>query len=361
MSSAKATSMAELMAKHTSPFVTVHKGDMVKGVITKLTPSEILLDINAKTEAVVLEKDRNLVRALMSMLKVGDTVDAQVLNPESETGNTVVSLRRFIDEKLWELLGTLQKDHKKVDVTVKAQTKGGYLVETPMGIDGFLPNSHVSFTEDTTEMVGKKLSVMIAESNRETRKLIVSQKPVLGQADFDALAKKMKKGEKFEGIVSHITSFGVFVNLPVKNEKGEETFLDGLIHISEISWDKVTDLSGMFTVGDTVEVVVTGVDTASKRIELSIKQLTADPYQELMKQFAPEQKVTGTVEKATEQGVVFDLGAEGVEGFVRKEKIPPTTKYEAGQKVNLTVTEVDAKKHRVYLTPVLLEKPLMYR
>ncbi|MDE2589766.1 MAG: hypothetical protein KGL95_08900, partial [Patescibacteria group bacterium] len=135
MTSSKATSMAELMAKHTSPFVTVHKGDVVKGTITKLTPSEILLDINAKTEAVVLEKDRNLVRALMSMLKVGDIVDAQVLNPESETGNTVVSLRRFIDEKLWEHLGKLQKDHEKVDVTVKAQTKGGYLVETPMGID----------------------------------------------------------------------------------------------------------------------------------------------------------------------------------------------------------------------------------
>ncbi|MDE2589580.1 MAG: S1 RNA-binding domain-containing protein, partial [Patescibacteria group bacterium] len=106
---------------------------------------------------------------------------------------------------------------------------------------------------------------------------------------------------------------------------------------------------------------VTGVDTTSKRIELSVKQLTADPYQELLKQFVSDQKVTGSVEKVTEQGVVFDLGVEGVEGFVRKEKIPPTTKYEDGQKVNLTVTEVDAKKHRVYLTPVLLEKPLMYR
>jgi ribosomal protein S1 len=80
-----------------------------------------------------------------------------------------------------------------------------------------------------------------------------------------------------------------------------------------------------------------------------------------MKQFAADQKITGTVEKVTEQGVVFDLGVEGVEGFVRKEKIPPTTKYEKGQKVNLTVTETDAKRHRVYLTPVLLEKPLMYR
>ena len=355
--------MAELMARQKSTFVTVHKGDMVKAIVTKLTPSEILLDINAKTEAVVLEKEKHLVRAMLAALKVGDTVMAQVLNPESDTGNTVVSLRKFIDEKMWEDLQEILKNQEKIEVVITGITKGGYLVDTPQGLNGFLPNSHISFKQDTKDLVGQTLSVMIAELNRETRKLIVSQKTVLGQEDFDALAGTLKTGSKVDAIVSHVTAFGIFVAVPVKSKKNEEAFLDGFIHISEVAWERVTDLSGMFSVGDAVEAMVIGVDAGSKRVELSIKKLTADPFEELMKQYAVDQKVSGTVEKVTPTGVVINVGSEDnqVEGFVRKEKIPPTVTFEVGQKVTMTVSQVDAKKHRVYLTPVLLEKPLTYR
>lgn len=353
--------MAELMAKQKSSFITVHKGDIVKGVITKLTSSEILLDINAKTEASVMEKDRKLVHVMMTTLKVGDTVDAQVLNPESDNGNTVVSLRRFMEQKVWEKLADLQKNQEKIDVVVRGITKGGYLVDTPQGVDGFLPNSHVSFKQDTNDIVGKTLSVMIAELNRETHKLIVSQKPVIGQADFDSIIKTLKTGQKVNAIVSHITAFGVFVNIPVKGKKDEETFLDGLIHISEVAWEKVTDLSNMFEVGEEVEAVIIKIDTNSKRIDLSIKQLTTDPFEEVAKKYSVDQKITGKVQKVTEQGVVIDLGEEYIEGFIRKEKIPPTTTYKEGQELTLTVAEIDKKKHRMYLAPVLLDKPLMYR
>src|SRR5690242_1403009 len=102
--------MAELMAKHTSPFVTVSKGQEIKGVITKLTSSELLLDINAKTEAVVLEKEKKFLRAFRSLLKVGDTVTATVLNPESDMGHPVVSLRKFIDNKIWDKLLDVEKN-----------------------------------------------------------------------------------------------------------------------------------------------------------------------------------------------------------------------------------------------------------
>jgi len=361
-STSKASSMAELMARQKSTFITVHKGDIVKGIITKLTPSEILLDINAKTEAVVLEKEKHLVRALLSMLKTGDTVNAQVLNPESDTGNTVVSLRRFIDEKMWESLSSVQKNHEKINVSVKGTTKGGYLVQTQQGLDGFLPNSHVSFKQDTKDLVGQTLSVMIAELNRETRKLIVSQKTVLGQDDFDALAKNLKSGESTDAVVSHVTPFGIFVSIPVK-DRGEEAFLDGFIHISEIAWERVSDLSGMFSVGQSIQAIVLSVDTTSKRIDLSIKKLTQDPYEDILKQYVIDQKVMGIVTKVADSGVTIDLGVEGqqVEGFVRKEKIPPTVNFEVGQKVTMTISQVDTKKHRVYLTPILLEKPLTYR
>ena len=357
----KASSMAELMAAQKTTLVKLNKGEVITGVITKLSTSEITLDINAKTEAVVLEKERKLVRAMLAMFKVGDTVQASVLNPESDNGSTVVSLRRFLDDKIWDRLTNVQKNHEKIDVTIKGLTKGGYLVETKEGIDGFLPNSHVSFNQETTDLVGKTLTVMIAELNHETRKLIVSQKPVLGSEDFTSIIKQLKKGNKVDAIVSHITSFGLFVSIPVKGTSGEETFLDGLIHISEVSWEKVNELTGIYAVGDPVEVVVLGFDSNAKRVDLSIKQLTADPFEEVLKNFAVDQKVTGKVTKLIDAGIVIDLGEEGVEGFIKKEKVPPTIKYEVGQEVKLSVVDIDKKKHRINLAPILLDKPLMYR
>jgi len=353
--------MAELMAKHTSTLVALKRGETITGIITKLTSGETLMDLGSKTEALVLERERKLLRAMLSMLKVGDKVEATVLSTESDNGNPVVSVRKFLDKKIWDKLFDIQKKQEKFHVSVKAATKGGYLIETEYGLDGFLPNSHVSFDKHKEDYTGKTLEVMIAELNPETRKLIVSQKPVLSQANFVEIAKHLKVGTKVEAIVSHITQFGIFVSIPVKGTKGEETFVDGLIHISEVAWEKVTDLSGLFTVGDSIHVVVTGIDSAAKRIDVSIKRLTADPFEALLKKYQIDQKVKGTVEKITEQGVVIALEDEGIEGFIRKEKIPPTTKYDEGQEVNLTITDIDSKKHRVFLTPVLLAKPLMYR
>ncbi len=353
--------MAELMASHKSPLITLHKGEEIKGVITKLTPSEILLDINAKTEAVVLEKERKYIRAMMSLLKVGDTVTVTVLNPESDTGNSVVSLRKYIDSNMWNKLIETEKNHEKIDVMIKNATKGGYIVETKEGLDGFLPNSHISFQQNTQEIIGSTLNVMIAEIHPETHKLIVSQKTVLGSKDFDELAKSLKIGEKVSVIVAHIAPFGLFLSIQVKDKEKKDTFLDGFIHISEVSWDKVSDLAAIYAIGDTIEAQVVGFDSSAKRVDLSIKRLTNDPFEEILKQYKVDQKVTGTVSKISDTGVVIDMEEEGIEGFIRKEKIPPTTKYEIGQKVTLTVSQTDVKKHRVYLTPVLLEKPLTYR
>lgn len=353
--------MAELMSRHTKPFVTVRKGQEVIGVITKLTPSEVLLDINAKTEAVVLEKERKIMRSIMSLLKVGDTVTSVVLNPESDTGNPVVSLRKYIDNKIWDKLAVVVKNHEKIDVLIKGITKGGYLIETSEGMDGFLPNSHVSFKQDTHDLIGQTLSVMIAELHPETHKLIVSQKTILGSKDFDDLIKGIKVGQKMSPIVSHIASFGMFVSLPVKDKDGNEAFLDGFIHISELSWEKVSDISTLYAVGDPIEAIITGFDANAKRIDLSIKRLTADPFEEILKQFTVDQKVSGVISKITDTGIVVDLNEDGIEGFIRKEKLPPTVTYEVGQKVMLTVNQTDIKKHRIYLSPVLLEKPLTYR
>ena len=185
-SSKKPQTMAELLASHKSPFVTFHKGDIIEGIITKLSSSAILVDVNAKAEALVLEKDKKILHNILSSLSVGDKVLVQVLNPESEMGNPVVSLRRFLDNKLWDRVGELQKSKKAIDVMVDNIIKGGLLV-TGDGISGFLPNSQLSFatfaTSDgsTQKLVGSRIKAIVLEVDRAAHRIIFSQNHFLNQ------------------------------------------------------------------------------------------------------------------------------------------------------------------------------------
>jgi len=137
-----------------------------------------------------------------------------------------------------------------------------------------------------------------------------------------------------------------------------------LVHISEVSWSKVEDLTQLFTTGQKVEAVVVGVDADAKRLDLSFKRLTMDPFAKISEAFPVDKKVSGSVKGIDESGVTVDLGeveGQSVEGLIKREKISPNTTYEVGQKVNVTVSQIDTRKRKILLTPVLLEKPLMYR
>jgi small subunit ribosomal protein S1 len=358
-----ATSMADLMAKQSAkqPFVSVKKGETVKGTITKLTSSEILVDLGAKTEAVVLEKDKKLLKSLLSSLKVGDSVDVSILNPESDFGYPVVSLRRFLDNKTWEKLSEYQKNHTGLSATVTEVTRGGYMVSTNEGISGFMPNSYVmtsSSEEGQNELVGKTITVYVLELNRVAHKIIFSQKPVVSREEFEKTISQFKTGQKLPVVVTHITQFGLFV--AVESESGQ---LDGLIHISEVSWDEVSDLFSQFHIGDKLEAVIAGFDKEGKRLELSIKRLTQDPFIAQTEGLAEEQRISGTVSKVSNTGieVVFTANGSELQGMVRKEKIPPTVKYEVGQPLSATISQIDKARHKIYLVPVLKEKPIGYR
>ena len=183
------------------------------GKVTKLSSSEILLDIHAKTEAVVLEKDKKMLKQLLTLLKVGDTVTASVLNPESDMGYTVVSLRRFLEDTLWNKIISLQKSQSKVSVTVRENTKGGFIVETLEGVNGFLPNSHIAVTQNQ-QMVGKVIEVVIVELDRDNRKVVFSQKAVTGEEDFKKAKAVLKINNKITVKIVNITSFGIFVSVP---------------------------------------------------------------------------------------------------------------------------------------------------
>lgn len=360
--STPASSMEELMNRQkqkVSNFPILHKGDIIEGVITKLTLNEIIVDIHAKSDAIVLEKERKIARSMMETFAVGDKVMAQILSPESELGYPVVSLRRFLDEAMWKKIANVQKNGEKFKVHVLNLTKGGYLVETPFGVDAFLPNSHLLNNKDTN-LTGKTIEVMVVEQNREMRKLILSQKPVLQQEDFDKIILAVKPGTKIDAVVTHITPFGIFCNTIIKI--GDKEFLlDGFVHVSEVSWEHVSDLNILFENGQAIEASVLRIDTKTKRIELSIKQLTSDPFQENIKDFPIDKKIKATIVKMLDAGVHVNLGEDLIEGFIRKEKIPPLTTYKEGEVIDVTVIEHDSKKHRIYVAPVLLSKPLMYR
>ena len=350
--------MSELMARQTQKIVTYKKGDLIKGTITKLAKNEILLDLGGKAEAIVLEKERSIMNSLLSILKVGDTVEASILNPESDSGQTVVSLRRFIDQKIWGALEKSKSDKKAMEVTVIESTKGGFVVKTKEGLTAFLPNSHISFAQGAPT-VGQTTTVYLYELNKADDKIVVSQRTALSEEDFEEVKKVLKPEQKLTGTVVNTTTFGVFLSIPVKLKK-EEIHMDGLVHISEIAWERSEDVSSLYTPGQELEVVVLGFDNDAKRVDLSIKRLSADPFEATAKQFPIESKATGTVTRLSGGNVFLNLG-NGVEGIIRKEKVPPTVTYTEGQSVNVTVTDIDAKRHRIYVSPVLLEKPLMYR
>lgn len=347
--------MAELMAKHSAqPIVALKKGDFVKGRISHMGKRDILVDIQAKGQAIVLEHDPHILHTIKTFLKEGQEVEVSVISPESESGQPVVSLRRFIHNIVWAQLEDLKKSQEKVEVTINEVTKGGFVVSTKDGLNGFLPNSHTNTAQGPLS-VGKTINVSVADLNREDNKIIFSQKTTMSLEEFNALTSQFKNGTKVKGEISSTTNFGYFVLL----HAGDKT-IDGLIHISEVSWERSDDALSLYKVGDEVEAVVIGVDRDARRIDLSLKRLTADPFEKMKEQYPLEKQVSGTVTKTEDGNVYLNLG-EGVEGLIKKEKVPPTTTYEVGQTVTATVSSHDQRRRRIELTPVLKEKPLMYR
>lgn len=359
--SSGAKSMAELMATSQKTVTPVVKGEIMEGKITKLTASEILVDINAKTEAVVLEKDNRLLRTLLSTLNVGDTVTVSVLNPESDMGCPVVSLRRFLDNAQWRVAEQKQKSQEAVTVTIKEVTRGGYVVESSFGLSGFLPLSQLteqdSQVTQSSELLGKRLEAYVQEVQRANTRIIFSQRPILTNEAFSQATKTIKVGEKVQVTVSHVAPFGLFVLF------SQNFLLTGFIHISEISWEDVKDLSVMFPKGKEFEAVITGIDRAAKRIELSVKRLTVDPFKEQIKELGTDQKVKGIITSVGSMGIGITFEHNGISftGTIRKEKIPVNMTLEKGSSIDAIVSQIDTHKRKIFLVPALKEKPMGYR
>lgn len=351
------SAMAALLAKHQDKFVALKKGESVKGKITKIDKHDILVDLGTKTEAHVMEKDANNLRTILDMFKVGDTVDVNVLNPESDYGYPVVSLRRYLGRIAWDKLEKLLKSQDQIEATIVDTGKAGLVLSTSFGISGFLPNSHTANLQNPG--VGQKINVSVFELSKSDNKIIFSQKINITNEEFDKIAKKFKIGDKVKATISNVTQFGIFVSLEnVAGVKSDN--IEGFIHISEVAWEKVDDLEDMFDQGQEIEAAVKSVDRDTKKISLSIKRLTGDPFEKQMEEFPVDKKVAATVLSVDSAGVTVDLG-NGAEGFIKKEKIPPTMTFAVDQDVQVTIAEHDKRRHRIIVAPVLKEKPLGYR
>lgn len=373
----KGLSMADLLASTGYHIPTLRSGQEVRGKIISLTHSEMLLDIGAKSEGIIFGRELASVMDYVKQLSVGDEIEATVVYPENDAGQVVLSLRKHSAEKRWLELEEARNENADIDVVALEANRGGLICEWS-GIRGFLPASQIASGGNLEEMIGKTTKARVIEADKATNRLILSQK-VPDKADLEKIKKLLSKvniGDKFEGIVSAVLPFGLFVEIKTKGSNGakgskgtegggadadgSKVKLEGLVHISEISWEKIDDVAKYFNVGDNVSVMVIDKDEQGGKLSLSIKQLADDPFTTVSAKYSKDQEVAGTVSKVTPYGVFINLEG-GIEGLVHVSKIPPNESWEVGDKVECIIEAIDAAARRISLVPVVREKPILYR
>ena len=357
------TNMEELLASSGYTITVPHKGETITGLVTVIGRKMVLIDIGAKTEGVVTDKEFEHAREFIKTLSVGDEVDVYVINEETDKGQILLSLKRAMMSKLWEMLEDYLKNDKEVLVKGVEVNRGGMIVKW-QGLRGFVPSSQFGskWADKLTELVGKKFKVKPIEVDREKNRLIFSEKHV-SEADILEKRKKalenVKVDEIYEGVVTGLMSFGAFVNVevPIGKEKGE---VEGLVHISEISWEKVNDINKYLKVGERIKVKVLGVEEGTGKLNLSIKQLTPDPWENIEKKYAEGKKVKGTVSRIAPFGVFVHF-EPGVDGLVHVSKLPAGEQMKVGDEVEVYVENLDPEHRRMSLAIVLTEVPVGYK
>ena len=360
--------MDKMMAGSASFPGALKKGQQVEGVISSLGKKIVLIDIGAKTEGVVSGDELSEATDVLDGLKVGDKISAFVKFPENDQGQIILSLKQAADENRWSRYKKIMEEEKEVDVVGLEVNKGGMVVKIG-DIRGFVPTSQFGekFLGNMEELLNKSFKVRVIEVDKEQNRLIFSEKLV---SDSEALAKKgealemVSVGDKFDGTVSGIMPFGVFVtvNVPMKLKAKEDEMakVEGLIHISEISWEKVEDPNEMFKVGQEVKVQVIGIDKANGKLNLSIKQMSGDPWSEIEKKYAVGTKHNGKVVRIAPYGIFVNFD-KGVDGLIHISKKPAEKEFAVGDAVEVFVEMLDVKNRRMSLGVVLTEVPVAYK
>ena len=367
------TTMEELLAEQDSDIKSFKHGDVVDGTVVRIDKDEILVDIGAKSEGVVSNRElfgRHGGEG-QAPLSIGDVVLVYVLQPESPEGHAVLSLRRAGLERKWRAMQEQFEEGVIIEAPVIDHNKGGLIVDC--GIRGFVPISQIvdfprrpqndqprdaaqEIAEKLQPFVGRKLRLKILEVNRKANRLILSEKVALYEErreKRDELFSSLQVSQKVTGTVRSIAPFGVFIDLGG---------IDGLVHKSELSWNKVNNPEAGYRVGEEVEAEVIDINHERGRISLSIRRLQPDPWHTTVADFNVGDVIDGTVTKLVNFGA-FVRVRDGLEGLIHiselshQRVVHPGDVVHEGQTLKLKIISLDSERHRLGLSLKQAEEP----
>jgi len=342
-------------------FPQLRPGDIVDGHIISVSPTEILVDIGYKADAVV--DSRELARLdpeFLASLAVGDPVTAYVLQPEDRDGNVVISLARAQQEQDWRLAEELLASQEVFEGVVTGYNRGGVIVRVGR-VRGFVPASQLSSRwqarqdaqadpeERWASLLGEKLQLKVLELDRQRNRLILSERLALRDWRRDRkeqLLSQLKKGDVLKGVITSLTDFGAFVDLGGA---------DGLIHLSELAWHRVDHPSEVVHVGQKVEVYVLNVDEERKRIALSLRKMLPEPWSLITEKYTLGQVVSATITRLANFGAFAKI-EEGIEGLIHITELAdhrvnhPKEVVQEGDQVQVRIIRIDCQHRRLGLS-----------
>ncbi|MBI3386075.1 S1 RNA-binding domain-containing protein [Candidatus Gottesmanbacteria bacterium] len=355
--------MEELLASTGYTLKGVKKGDVVEGTVTRVNPSEITVDTGGKTEGVVIDRELENFKDTLMALKPGDRVVAQVIVAENDRGQSVLSLRRSIFEKRWTDLAAIQKSGQPVEVIIKDPVRGGVLVDYG-GLRGYIPQSQLDSTTSKSldRSTGRRINVKVIEVDKETNRLVFSQRAISEEAALSKqkdLLSSLKVGETVTASITGVVPFGAFAKFTVTKD-GVEHHVEGLIHISEIAWEKVDDPGQYVKVGDSVKIKIIGADAKTGKLTLSLKQLLPDPWEHVLDMFEKDSQVKGKVSRVSPYGIFVTL-SPGIEGLIHISKVAPGEEPKPGDEITCIIEDIKPDVRKISLSMALKEKPIGYR
>ena len=336
------------------------QGEIREGMIASITPGQILVSVGTKSEGVISGKEYEAIPAEdLAEMKVGQAIPVYVINPEDQNGNLVLSYIRALEEMSWKDAEDLLRTKEAVHSEIIGYNKGGLIVPVG-GLRGFVPASQVSLsrraamTGDTPEqrwskMIGEEVDVCVIEADRERRRLILSERAASSETREsikERVIEELNEGEVRSGRVTSLADFGAFVNI---------NGADSLVHLSEISWDRIAHPSEVLKVGQEVKVKVISIDKDKKRIGLSIRQLQEDPWAREAETYKVGQLVEGAITRLTKFGA-FARISDMLEGLIHISEISerriehPKEVLKEGDVVTLRVIKIDPENHRIGLS-----------
>ncbi len=340
-----------LIPDYESTFPEINEGQVVHGTVVRVDKDEVLVDIGYKSEGVIPVSELSIRRSVnpADEVSLGDEIDALVLTKEDAEGRLILSKKRARFEMAWRSIEAAHEAGEAVEGRVIEVVKGGLILD--LGVRGFLPASLVDIrrVQDLDEFMGKELRAKVIELNRSRNNVVLSRRAVLEEERKEmrqAILDRLQPGDVVEGQISNIVDFGAFVDLDG---------MDGLIHISELSWSHVNHPSEVLEIGQTVEVKVLDIDRDRQRISLGLKQTQSDPWQQVLDTYAENDVVQGRVTKVVTFGAFVEI-LPGVEGLVHISELAqhhvenPREVVSQGDQVNVKIIEVDADRRRLSLS-----------